>query len=422
MELPSELWRALDLLLAAGVGGLIGIERQRRADGDSVHSAGIRTYTLVSILGFLGALGADQYSPFFLLGAALGTIALAVVGAMSDSARGDRGVTSEVGILITFILGALVYEQQRIFAIGTAVLVTLILSLKLQVHAFVGRLSEDDFFAILKFVVVVALVLPLLPAEALDDQGLFVPQHIGITIVLVLALNFASYFLAKFWDASKSIRVTALLGGLVSSTMVTWSLSARSRSETTHASELALGTLLAIMVAIPRVAFLAFVANREFAATLIPGLLVLMAAGSVPLWVLWRRKVDRRRTETQVPLGNPFELQEALRFGAFFVAVVYVVHQARELMGPQGLYVASSLAGIADLDAITLSLSSMVPSAVGANEGAAAVILAVNVNNIVKLLLALVRGSPEYRRLTLFGMSGLLLGGALVQLMMLPFS
>jgi uncharacterized membrane protein (DUF4010 family) len=236
-------------------------------------------------------------------------------------------------------------------------------------------------------------------------------------VVLISALNFASYVLVKVVGSQHGIGITGLLGGLVSSTAVTLGLSQRSRRESALAPILTLGILLAWTVMFFRVLVVAAVIDFPTARQLAPSLLLL---GALNLGICaWLRRRHRSADTASVVSGsNPFELGEAIKFGLLFGVVLIVASAARSAFGEAGLYLAAGLAGLTDVDPIVLSMAQLSSADGGMTAVAArAILIAVLSNTLVKTGMAAVAGSAELRRSILLPALTVLATGLLAALL-----
>jgi uncharacterized membrane protein (DUF4010 family) len=259
------------------------------------------------------------------------------------------------------------------------------------------------------------LILPLVPDQNFGPPPLDVinPYKIWLMVVLISGLNFASYLLVKIVGAEHGIGLTGLLGGLVSSTAVTLGFSQRSRQQPTQAGALALGILVAWTVMFVRVVVLVAAVHRGLA----PQIGLAMAGFAIPslaiCLVLWRRQ---RSAETaEVSAGeNPFELGEAIRFGALFGVITFVAKAAQVYLGDAGLYLAGAIAGLTDVDAIALSMSQLA-LADSTNEGPAArtIVIAVASNTLFKAGMVAFLGAPGLRRIILLATAVIVAGAVL---------
>jgi uncharacterized membrane protein (DUF4010 family) len=231
-------------------------------------------------------------------------------------------------------------------------------------------------------------------------------------VVLISGLNFASYLLVKMVGAEHGIGLTGLLGGLVSSTAVTLGFSQRSRQHPAQAPALALGILVAWTVMFLRVPLLIAVVAPRLAGELLPGMAVLATPGLLLCALLWRRQ--RSAASASVSAGqNPFELGEAIRFGALFGVVTFAARAAEVYLGSSGLYLAGALAGLTDVDAIALSMADLASSdAATLPIASRTVLIAVVSNTLLKGAMAASVGAPELRRVLLPAVGAILATGA----------
>ncbi|MFH1605367.1 MAG: DUF4010 domain-containing protein, partial [Pseudomonadota bacterium] len=295
-------------------------------------------------------------------------------------------------------------------AAWVGVAMALLLALKGWLHQLASQISASDVEATLKFGIVTLIILPLVPDHNYGPPPLDVmnPYKIWLMVVLISALNFASYLLIKIVGTEHGIGIAGLLGGLVSSTAVTLGFSQRSRQPGEDAHALSLGILLAWTVMFFRVVIMTSLISWELGQRLAfaVGLLALTSLGA-SYW-LWRRRQQAERGEVKTG-SNPFELDEAVKFGMLFGVVVLIAKAAQVYLGDAGLYLAAGIAGLTDVDAITLAMADLAKTdASSVGTAARAIVVAVMANTLTKSGMAIGLGSPELRRITL-PISGLLL-------------
>jgi len=393
---------ALRFGVALGLGMLIGLERERIKASEG--GLGVRTFALIALggalAGYLDMHLQQRTLALLMFGAfALLVLCMYVVTAL----RGDPGITTETSALLCFVLGVLCTWGELQVASWVAVALTLLLALRDWLHALARRIEPADVKATLQFAIVTLIVLPLVPDQTFGPGTLDVinPHKIWLMVVLISGINFASYVLIKFSGSEHGIGIAGLLGGFVSSTAVTLGFSQRSREPGADASALGLGILLAWTVMFFRVAVMAAVIDGALGLALARAMGVLCATSLLACWLLWRRR--DRRGRGQVPAThNPFELSQAIQFGLLFGVVVFVSKAAQQYLGDAGVYLASGLAGLTDVDAITLAMADLAKSDEQALVLAArAILVAVLANTLVKGAMAVGMGSKELRRVTL---------------------
>jgi uncharacterized membrane protein (DUF4010 family) len=414
MDGVDNLELALRFAVALAIGVLIGLERERSKPATGGF-AGVRTFALISLAGGLSAyFELELREPWIGLGTFAAVAAIIVVSYAVTAWRGELGSTSEVSAVIAFLLGSLCVRGQLGLAAGLTVASAAVLALKDWLHRLAQRIEAADVEATLKFAIVTLIVLPIVPNENFGPPPLDVinPHKIWLMVVLISGLNFASYLLVKVVGAEHGIGLTGLLGGLVSSTAVTLGFSQRSRLHPAQAPMLALGILVAWTVMFVRVPILVGVVAPALAQSLVLGMAVLAAPSLALCALLWRRQ--RMTATATVSAGqNPFELGEAIRFGALFGVITFASKAAEVHLGSSGLYLAGALAGLTDVDAIALSMANLASSdAASLDVASRSVLIAVVSNTLLKGGVATFIGAPELRRVILPALGAILVAGA----------
>jgi uncharacterized membrane protein (DUF4010 family) len=405
---------ALRFAVALGLGMLIGLERER-AKGDE-SGAGVRTFALISLAGAVAGYLQVQLGLDGLALAVFAALAALIVGAYVMAARlGDAGITTEVSALLAFLLGLLCAHGQMQLAAWVAVAMALMLALKDWLHRLARRIDAADIEATLKFAIVTLIILPLVPDRNYGPVPLDVlnPYKVWLMVVLISGLNFLSYLLIKVVGTEHGTGLAGLLGGLVSSTAVTLGFAQRSRQPGADASALALGIVLAWTVMFFRVVAMSALISGPLGLRLALAMGALCAVSLGACYWLWRRREAAERGEVQAG-HNPFELDQAIKFGLLFGVVVVVAKAAQVYLGDAGLYLAAGIAGLSDVDAITLAMADMARG--GGQQlaiAARAIVIAALANTLVKSGLAAGLGSPALRRQTLPISGALFAAGAL---------
>lgn len=411
-------WRFAAALL---IGALIGLEREfvQQRSGEQ-EFGGIRTFALMALLGAVAAFLTDQYGPLIFLGAYLGLILLLWASLLASAIRGEEeGITSEVAALLVPLLGAMMIWNQPAVAAALGVITALILALKPRLHGAARRMSAEDMRATLEFSIITAVVLPLLPNEGFGPFGVLNPFQIWLLVVFISGIGFLGYVLMKFIGTEQGVGITGLLGGLVSSTATTLSFAGRSKTNAGLSTLLAQGIILASCVMFPRVLIEVAVVNPGLVKQVVVPLVAMLIAGVIGFYILWRLgRVEKKAEHGGVELSNPLRLKTAITFGLVFAFVLVAVEAANEYFGSAGVYLASILTGITDVDSITLSVSNLsLKGLLDERVAAIAIIVATIMNTITKAVMAMVLGTPRLRRLVsrAFGvvvLTGLISGAA----------
>lgn len=404
---------ALNLATALAAGLLIGAERGWRArDSDDTHLvAGIRTFGLVGLLGGLAALLGSHFgvAAWITIAVLVGLHALAgYIGEVRRS--GDLGLTSEVALLLTFLLGSLALAHERSLAAAGAVVVALLLSLKEPLHSGLRRLSEAELSGALKLLFISLVLLPVLPNQGYGPWQAFNPYAVWWMVVLIAAIGFAAYVAIRVVGTRHGLLVTALLGGIVSSTAMTMTLSRLHDGRQLRAL-LTCALLATSALMFPRVLLEVGLVNAE----LLPHLLLplglaglVYAAGAL---VFYRIAGDELQEVVEPPLKNPFELGPALRFAALLALILLLIEAARAWFGDAGVWGVAILSGLSDVDAITLSLARSAKGDMSSELAVQGIYLAALSNSLVKAALIALLGGRELALRTLPVMAlGLLLG------------
>ncbi len=404
--------------IALLIGALIGLEREfYQQKAESPDFAGIRTFSLIALLGSVAGFLVDDLGTILAALALGGLILMTTVSYTGAIMRmgSETGITTEVAAILTFFFGVLVMGDQPLVAVALAVVTSLLLAFKGELHEFIRGLSLEDIHITLQFALVAAVILPLLPNRDIDPFGLLNPFQIWLLVVFVSGIGFSGYVLMKVWGPSQGINLMGILGGLASSTATTISFSTASRQYPEMAGHYARAVVLASTVMFPRVLFLILVIYPPLALRVLIPLSAMLVAGLLYMFVLQRRDPDDQPTiRPEFKITNPLKLSTAIKFGLLFAVVLVVVEYAQTFLGSSGVYLASFLTGLTDVDAITLSVTRLANSEQLASEVAgAAVVIAALMNTVSKGAIAYFSGSPELRRPVLQAFALMILVGVI---------
>ncbi len=356
------------------IGVLVGLQREYAEDDhDKELFAGVRTFALMSLIGCTAALAADILdSPGVFIGILLLLGALTTVAYFVSSWRGQLGMTTETAALMTTLIGALCYWDQLPLAVAIGVATTVLLSIKLEMKRFVRHITREDIYATLKFAVITAIILPVLPNQSFAPPPFDVlnPYRIWLMVVLISGISFLGYLLIKLVGPRQGIGLTGLLGGLVSSTAVTLSFSQRSHKEAALSKPFALAITVSWTVMFLRVVVEVAVLNRKLLQILwLPLAIVAVVGLAYCVYLYFSQRVTEKG---EVSFSNPFELGPAVQFGLLYALILVISQAAQQYLGDTGLYVSSIAAGLTDVDAITLSMAELSQSADGVSLDTAA--------------------------------------------------
>ena len=344
------------LAISLGLGLLIGLQRER----SEARLGGIRTFPLISLFGTVCGLLAAQFAwPVLVAGfvVVFGVLALANVIKLRDPTLREAGQTTEVAALLTFALGVYLVEGDRSVAFVVAGVTVVLLHLKEPMHRFVDRMGEHDMSAIIQFVVISLIILPLLPDRTFGPYNVLNPFDIWRMVALIVGISLVGYVVYKIWGERVGTVSGGILGGLISSTATTVSYARRSREASGAHRTTLFVILIASAIAYGRVLIeISAVAPNRLAAMAPP-------LGAMLGWMTFLAFIffPFRKTESKIPdPENPAELKSALIFGAIYAVVIFAIGAAREHLGSSALYGVAIISGLTDMDAITLSTARLV--------------------------------------------------------------
>lgn len=375
----------LNLATTLGLGLLIGAERawaaREQADGDVV--AGVRTFGLAGLFGGLAALSVDHLGIGTWIAIFSVFALLVIVGYVIEVRHsGDHGMTTEVAMLLTFLLGSLALIESRLLAAACAIVVTLLLSLKSRFQNALRQLTEAELSGVLKLLFISVVLLPTLPNQGYGPWQAFNPYMTWWMVVLIAGIGFAAYVAIRLMGTRHGLLVTALLGGMVSSTAMTMTLARLDDPKLRPA--LAAGLLATSALMFPRVLLEVGLVNPSLLPQLLVPLLVACITYMGGALMYFRHSGQQPEAPGEPPLKNPFELGPALRFAALLVMVLFLVEGARRWFGELGVYLVALLSGLTDVDAITLSLAKNAHDGLDTQTAVHGILIAVFANSLAK--------------------------------------
>jgi len=406
---PYETHLALATALAVGL--LVGLEReQSKPERGGSQLGGIRTYPIFALIGGLATIlePASMWLPLIVLGGVVTFVAISYAGEIKRA--GDHGMTTEASVVATYLLGALATSRgvvepmadRLILVAGLGVALTFLLSSKQFFHNLATRVSREDYYATLKFLIVAVIVLPLLPDRAFGPLDAINARTLGLLVVTISGLSFVGYVAMKLFGAKRGLLLGAALGGLVSSTAVTLSFANRTKTEPKLAPVAAGAIAIAWTIMLGRVVVLVGIVDPELLATLAVPVGAMIVAALLGLLLTFRRIPDHPTAE--LDLKNPFELGSAIKVTFVFAIVLLAMKAAQVYAGAQGLYLASALGGTTDVDAVTLSSARLAKEGLEPLTSTISILIAIAVNTVVKTGLAIgVGGWVLGKRVVLVG-------------------
>lgn len=396
------------VFISLAIGLILGLEREYDRISGEMGFAGIRTFPIVSILGYMIGILSDDFTEWLtIIGLGAFFIFLGFNYLHKTQNATAPGITTNLALVTTFVLGVMVSQELYRDSVAAAVVVVTLLSLKTTFRNIIQNITSQELFAFIKFVIIALLILPFLPNAHYGPNRLLNPFEIGSVVVIVSFLNFFGYFLVKFVGSRKGILLTAILGGLISSTAVAWNYSSRSKENPSLSKEYSAGIVIASAIMFPRIALLAAVFNSQMVMKMAIPLVILTLANIVPALILMKKNKETEHTDTQIELGNPLNVLNAIGFALIYVTILYAVHYGNEFFGNRGLYYSGIIAGFADTTAISISMAKFGLDQQYLNLSALVILAAALSNTVVKMGIAFMNGSKETGRFVgiIFGAS-----------------
>jgi len=387
------------------IGFIIGLQRElHNLYKKELDLAGARTFSLVSLIGYLSTY--LDFNPFY------GIILLVVFGYYLNSKdKTSKGITTEISLITTYILGIMVNKNLEI-AIFIAVLVVFLLNIKGKLTSYETYISKKDLNASVTFLLITFIVLPILPNQYIDKFHLINPYELWFFVVLLSGLSFLGYILNKLFG-NKGIYLAGIIGGLASSTAVTITFSQKSKQNPTLSKHTAIAINLANSIMLIRVFVWVFIFNFSLIKEVAIPFLISSIVGFGYIYYLTKETISTK-SDTKMEFKNPLELIESLKYGIIFGLIFAGVKVGHQYFGDSGTLIVSFIAGITDVDAITISLSKYALNGLDINIAIWGILIATFTNQIAKLSYSYFVGSREnFKYFAIFNLLVILtLGGS----------
>lgn len=425
------LWR---LAIALAVGLIIGFEREIAQEKlANVKFAGLRTFGLTGLIGGLAAYLAsggissgESNSGYLIFAAAL----IAIMGLLviayyrSTSLQSHLGFTTEMSLIATFLLGGLALYEWSVAVILT-IIVTILLAFKQPLHEFTHKIPKAEFYDSLLFALISIVILPILPNRyyGLPLYGLpelINPYQTWLFVVFISGISFIGYFLVKWLGPSAGLALTGIVGGLASSTAVTTTMGMNTRQVKGLEMEAMTAATLSNVVMLLRVAVIVLVFNAGLLYYIYLPLGVMLVTGILVAAYFYLQSNRLSHSGQPIRLNSPFSIKPALTFGALITIILFVSKVASTYAGSAGLYATSLFAGLADVDAITISASQLAQSATIIPKVAVfAILIAVIVNLVIHIVYAYYFGTKKYGQYTAIMAVVMALAGTAIAVLMI---
>ena len=346
----------LRFALALALGLLVGLEREGlRYEHRRMTLGGVRTFPLIALYGFGCAWLYKLQISLMLPAGLLALAALAVLSYLAKMRESEKfGVTTEIAALLIFVTGALALLADVWIAMALGILNAFLLSEKTELENAVKHLDRVEFLAAIKFLLVTLIILPALPNQEFTRFHIN-PAGVWKVVILVASVGFLGYILASRLGRKVGLWLSGMLGGLVSSTSVTVSVSRLARQNPESAPYGLQAAILAASMMYVRLLALVAILRREALAQLW-WKLVILGAAAILLTIRKRPDGPSEEMSNGIPIKNPFALRPAIAFGALFVILSVITQWAKEYLGKSGLLALAGIVGVTDVDPFILSL------------------------------------------------------------------
>jgi len=399
----TQLDFLIRLAVAIGIGAIIGLEREFSALHEKVGSfAGIRTFVLVTLLGFSAAMLYQIMGIWVYVGILLTVFIITGLSYWITASKGEIGATTEFTALISFILGTLAFLGYIEISLMITVIVVVLLSTKIQLHNFIGKITAEELYDFISFVIIALLIFPFLPDKTYGPYNIINPREIGWVVLLTSGVGFAGYILMRVLGTGKGILLSGIVGGLVSSTAVTWVFSKRSSENKLLSPACGVAIMASSCVMVIRMLVWIFIYNKSFFHDVYIEMLMIFIACVLITVFMYFKQGGNKNIEADVRQNKPLDLQGTLAFGVIYSVVLLAISYTNNKLGTEGLVMSSVFAGMSDIDAVTITLSKLAHS-IEHSKVATALLFATMSNTFIKLIIVLYAGSAALKKLLSFG-------------------
>ena len=384
-----------EIIITILLGFLIGLERNISFNNSTKGFAGSRTFALISLLGFLSSFLTKKYEYFIYMS----FFALILISSIAYFLKVYKyyksGSTTNIAAILSFLVGVLVENNYLNIAITITIFVVIILHLKTNIEKIEHKLSSKDINAALLLLIMSFLILPYLP----DKMVFYVnPYKTWLMAIIIASLSFLGYLGVKLIGEKYGILLTGAAGGFVSSTAVSFSLTklfniAKANSVYIYAA----GIAIANSIMFARVFVESFLIHKELALKLSIPFLITSIVGILYSYYLYK-KSKNKELNFELNQTNPLELQEAIKFAIIFAIIYSTTYYLGNRFGNTGVYIISLISGLTDVDAITLSLSSLSKNEIAIKTAIIGISIASLSNSLFKLSIVLFFGKKILKK------------------------
>jgi len=382
------------IILSILLGGLIGLERERTISKKSF--AGIRTFILACLFGLLSTFVSQEVinSSMLIFISFFAVCSLAILNYFYRLRSKSFGSTTELAFVITFLLGLLIYFEDfpYFLSVSIAILLTFILIVREKLHLVARHISKKEIWSAIIFGIITFILYPLMPNYGIDSFGVINPHLIWSTIIILLSISFTAYIAMKIFGAKKGLALTGIFGGLASSTGVAVNMaeSVKKNSKILYSGTFAV--VIASSTMFIRMLFVSSLFNPNAGVYLLPQLLLLGLSGYFLSYTILKKSFKEK---AEISIKSPLSLTLAFKFAILFSFVLVISKIGQTYFGSTGIYVTSLIAGLVDVDALTVSLATLSLNSISPHVAAQGILIAALTNTFSKWLYIKIFGEKQ---------------------------
>jgi len=371
------------------IGALIGLERQHEVikilKDKSEGEAGIRTFSFYALLGSISGYLSEFYGNSIILVSFSALTIMIFINYYFDAKNNSaKGITTEISGFLTFFVGLITIHGEILIAVSIAILITFMLSIKTYTEKLSKKITNEDIFATLEFIFLSFVILPILPNQSYGPFKFFNPYQLWLFVVIILGVSFVGYIATKIVGSDKGIGITAILGGLASSTAVTLSFAGRSKDTKELSISFALGIVTASSIMFIRMILILGLIDTTLAIIIAPIMFAMGSSGLLYSYYLYIKSKKESSKKQSVKLKNPFRLSQGLYFALLYSFILLIVDISKHIWGTSGVTIISFISGLPDVDAISISLAKLTHDTISIKTAITGIFLASIANTLTK--------------------------------------
>ena len=390
MNVDSTFW--LNLAVALGVGLLIGAERERnKGSGPDRSSAGIRTFTIAALLGAVSIS-----INFWLLVVSIFCVVIFTATAYFTSRSQDPGLTTEIALIFTVILGGLAISEPALAA-ALAVAVAILLAAKEPMHGFVrGVVTKEELSDFLILAAATLIILPLVPNTFIGPFNAINLRNLWIIVILVMSISALGHLVLRWFGGRIGLPIVGLVSGFISSIATIATMGARAKETPTLMGAAVAGAVLSSLATVLQLAMLLAAIHPPTLQALMWPLIFGGVSIAVYGLALTLNSLKKNGVETS-KFTETFSVKTALQLTALIALVLLASAALKTWFGQAGLLAASGLAGLVDVHAPTISIASLAAAGkLSAQSAVVPVLVAYSLNAASKMVAAGISGGKKF--------------------------